>query len=460
MIPRRIMGIETEYGLLCASKTGGNPPVDAEEAAHMLFDPLMKKTRSTSAFLPNGARLYLDVGAHPEYATAECDDLGDLVANDRAGDAIYVDMAAKTNEDLANVDGQIHLFKNNLDSYGNSYGCHENYLVRRRRDFRARIDSMIPFFVTRQIMVGAGYLEVTDKGARFKISQRADIMSDAVSSATTRSRPMINTRDEPHGDAELYRRLHVIVGDSTMSDSTSALKVGVTEALLHVLEDGKRLRNRELEDPVRAIRQVSADTSGRALLTQKDGSTITALELQREVFEHVHDHFAANGWLDQLDPIRAYVFELWARTLDALERESHDELATEIDWIAKRKLLTRYADRLSVGLEDPRIQRLDLAWHDITDAGLRHSLEASGGLKTLVSSERIEIAKGIPPQTTRAKLRGDFLALAMENRRDYMVDWMNLRLLTEDGAHQILLKDPFSPVDKQVDYLMELMDSE
>ena len=460
MIPRRIMGVETEYGLLCASTTGGNPPIDAEESAHRLFDPLLKKTRSTNVFLPNGARLYLDVGAHPEYATAECDDLGDLIANDRAGDAIYVDMANQTNEDLTGVNGQLHLFKNNLDSYGNSYGCHENYLVRRRRDFRARIDSLIPFFVTRQIMVGAGYLQVTDDGAQYKISQRADIMNDAVSAATTRSRPMINTRDEPHGDAELYRRLHVIVGDSTMSDSTSALKLGVTEALLHVLEDGKRLPRRELEDPVKAIRQVSADTTGRALLSFKDGSTMTALELQQEIYEHVYQHFAANGWLDELDPVRAYVFDLWSRTLDALASDEQEKLSTEIDWIAKRSLLRRYSDRLGVGLEDSRMQRLDLAWHDITNAGLRTSLEKSGGLVKLVNEERIEVAKAIPPQTTRAKLRGDFVALAMENRRDYMVDWMNIRLIEDDGAHQVLLKDPFSPVDAHVDALMELMDSE
>ncbi|MDP9805516.1 proteasome accessory factor A [Trueperella bonasi] len=459
MIPRRIMGLETEYGLLCASKTAGYPVVDAEEAAHELFAPLLKRTRSTNAFLPNGARLYLDVGAHPEYASAECDDLGDLLANDRAGDELYVRMARKAEEKYAELGGQLHLFKNNIDSYGNSYGCHENYLVRRRRDFRARIDSLIPFFVTRQILVGAGYLQVSDDGARYKISQRADIMNDAVSAATTRSRPMINTRDEPHGDAELYRRMHVIVGDSNMSDTTTALKFGATEALLHVIEAGKRLPTRELADPVLAIRQVSADATGRALLELKDGSTMTAVEIQREVFELVRDHFAAHGWLDKLDPIRAYVFDLWGRTLLALERDEPEKVSTEIEWIAKLLLLERYAERLGADLGDPRIQRLDLAWHDITSAGLRGPLEKSGGLTTLLSAERIEEAMSIPPQTTRAKLRGDFVALAMDSRRDYMVDWMNVRLVDESGAHQILLKDPFSAVDERVEGLMEIMDS-
>lgn len=454
MKPRRIMGIETEYGLLYASTTTGEPLLDAEETAHHLFDPLLHRARSTNAFLPNGARLYLDVGAHPEYATAECDQLADLLANDRAGDALYAQMAAEA--DLKLEGGRIHLFKNNLDSYGNSFGCHENYLVRRRRDFRQRIDSLIPYFVTRQIMVGAGYLYVGPEGASYRISQRADKMNDAVSAATTRSRPMINTRDEPHGDAELYRRLHVIVGDSNMSDSTCALKMGATEAVLDAVEDGLRLPDRALADPVRSIREVSADTSCRAVLELADGTTMRAIDIQREVHDLVRTHFEDNGWFP-LDPLRSYVFDLWGRTLDALERGEHEALASEIDWIAKRKLLARLAQRLGTGLDDARVQRLDLAWHDITGAGLRARLEAGGGLKKLVSDEAIVEAMGIPPQTTRAKVRGDFVALAMEHRRDYMVDWMNIRLLEDVGARQVLLKDPFSAVSAEVEELMELI---
>ncbi|WP_246462234.1 Pup--protein ligase [Trueperella pecoris] len=460
MIPQRIMGIETEYGLLCASTNGGEPPMDAEAAAHHLFEPLLRKTRSTSTFLANGARLYLDVGAHPEYATAECDYLGDLLANDRAGDQLYAQLAGDANEKLAASDARIHLFKNNRDSYGNSFGCHENYLVRRRRDFRQRIDGLIPYFVTRQIMVGAGFLEVDGGEVRFKLSQRADRMNDAVSAATTRSRPMINTRDEPHGDAELYRRMHVIVGDSNMSDSTSALKVGATQAVLDAIEDGLRLPDRTLAEPVRAIREVSADTSCRAVLELADGSRMTALEIQREVHDLVRSRFEDNGWLAELDPMRRYVFDLWERTLEALERGELVAISSEIDWVAKRQLLTRYAERLGTGLGDPRILRLDLAWHDITGAGLRPKLEASGGLKKLVSEADVARATGIPPQTTRAKLRGDFVALAMENRRDYMVDWMNIRLLEDGGARQVLLKDPFAPVNVEVAELMELIESE
>ncbi|WP_406714863.1 Pup--protein ligase [Trueperella pyogenes] len=456
MKPRRIMGIETEYGLLCASTTGGVPALDAEETAQRLFAPLLARTRSTSAFLPNGARLYLDVGAHPEYATAECDQLTDLLANDRAGDMLYAQLAEETNAQITG--GRVHMFKNNVDSYGNSFGCHENYLVRRRRDFRERIDNLIPYFVTRQVLVGAGFLQVGPEGATYKISQRADKMKDAVSAATTRARPMINTRDEPHGDAELYRRLHVIVGDSNMSDSTCVLKVGATEALLDAMEDGLRLPDRTLADPVRAIREVSEDLSGCAVVELASGKTMRAIDIQREIHDLVRERFESNGWMD-LDPLRAYVFDLWQRALDCLERGDEGAVATEIEWIAKRRLLVRLAERLGTGMGDVRVQRLDLAWHDITAAGLRNKLEAGGGLKKLVSDEAITEAMGIPPQTTRAKLRGDFVAVAMDRRRDYAVDWMSIRLL-DGAARQVLLKDPFSPVNEQVEELMELIDGE
>ncbi len=442
---------------MCASLNGGTPPLDPEESAQQLFTPVLEKNRSTNTFLANGARLYLDVGAHPEYATAECDELKDLITNDRAGDATFAQMAMELNSDLQQkgIEGRIHLFKNNVDSEGNSFGCHENYLVRRRRDYRARIESLVPFFVSRQILVGAGYIARTDVGCHFEISQRANQMWDAVSSASTRSRPMINTRDEPHGDAELYRRMHVIVGDSNISDSTSALKVGMTEAVLNCLEDGVRFKNFELDNPIIAIRKVSRDLSGSAVINLASGTTASALEIQTSVYEQVIDHYRTNGWFADLDPIRLYVFDLWERALKGLSNHSLDNLATEIDWIAKKRLLDRYQDRLGVGLDDPRIARLDLAWHDITDAGLRASLEKSAGLKKLVSDDEITTAISIPPQTTRAKLRGDFVAAAMDAHRDYMVDWMNLRLITAEGSQTVLLKDPFVSVDERVDSLME-----
>ncbi|MCI7552238.1 MAG: proteasome accessory factor PafA2 family protein, partial [Arcanobacterium sp.] len=258
---RRILGIETEYGIMCSARDGGGPPISAEDAAQRLFAPVLQAQRTTNAYLANGARLYLDVGAHPEYATAECDGVRDLIINDRAGDAILARMADEANDALRKegIDGTIRLFKNNLDSEGNSFGCHENYLVRRRRDFRARIDSLIPFFVSRQIIVGSGYINTHGGHARYNLSQRSYQMVDAVSAASTRSRPMINTRDEPHGNPELYRRMHVIVGDSNIIDATCALKTGATAAVLDAMEAGVRFTDVELADPIAAIRTICED---------------------------------------------------------------------------------------------------------------------------------------------------------------------------------------------------------
>ncbi|MCI6573702.1 MAG: Pup--protein ligase [Actinomycetaceae bacterium] len=454
---RRIIGIETEYGITCAPTSGAEPPLDAEAAAQRLFAPVLAQARSTNTFLANGARLYLDVGAHPEYATAECDNLADLIANVRAGDSLFATMAAQANDELHRdgIAGVIHLFNNNLDSAGNSFGCHENYLIRRTGDFRHSINSLIPFFVTRQILVGSGFVNRSTETARYEISPRAGQMWDAVSSASTRSRPMINTRDEPHGDPERYRRMHVIVGDTNVSQSTLALKVGITNALLNVLEAGGALPEIELADPPAAIRAVSADLSGKALLECADGETITALDLQQRIHSAVVTAYQNNGWLSELDPLSSYVFDLWERALDALAHDARETLATEIDWVAKERLLRAYQDRSGVSLADSRIARLELAWHDVTAGGLRSALEASGGLHMLVDEAAIQRAVTTPPQTTRAKLRGEFIAAASRAHRDFMADWMNLRLLLADSSKNVLLSDPFSAVDARVDELME-----
>ncbi|MDY5584210.1 MAG: Pup--protein ligase [Arcanobacterium sp.] len=451
---KRLYGIETEYGITCAATDGGPSPIEPEESANYLFADLVSRTKSTNAFLGNGARLYLDVGAHPEYASAECASLSELITNDRAGDLIFAKMAENANQRLAadGISGRIHLFKNNHDVSGNSFGCHENYLVRRRRDYRARIDELVPFFVTRQILVGAGYLCVNSETgeAHYEISQRASQMWDAVSAASTRSRPMINTRDEPHGDVELYRRMHVIVGDSNISDATNALKIGMTEAVLNYLEAGKRLKRYQLVDPMQAIRQTSLDLSGKALLETLENGTITALELQEYVFTEIYSYYESAGLLAELDEFQKYVFDLWRRSLTALSTDSHENVATEIDWIAKWNLLQSYQDKLGVELADSRLRRLDLAWHDVTSSGLRTRLENSGGLRKLVSNEAIETATTTPPQSTRAKLRGDFITAAQQARRDYLADWSNLRLFTADGARSVVLKDPFSNEDLNV----------
>ncbi|HON75570.1 MAG TPA: proteasome accessory factor PafA2 family protein, partial [Dermatophilaceae bacterium] len=214
----RIVGIETEYGVTCTSS--GQRRLTPDEVSRYLFRRVVSWGRSSNVFLGNGARLYLDVGSHPEYATAECSTLREALVQDRAGERIIEGLvedaqARVTDEE---IDGTVYAFKNNTDSAGNSYGCHENYLTSRRDDFGHYAEVLIPFLVSRQIYAGAGKVLQTARGAMFSISQRAEHIWEGVSSATTRSRPIINTRDEPHADAERYRRLHVIVGDSNMSE--------------------------------------------------------------------------------------------------------------------------------------------------------------------------------------------------------------------------------------------------
>ncbi len=459
MIPRRVIGIETEYGITCASTTGQEPPRDPEEASQLLFAPVLKASRSTNIFLSNGARLYLDVGSHPEYATAECDRLEDLLANDRAGELHFASLAVRANTVLQRegVAGHIHLFKNNNDAEGHSFGCHENYLVRRRPDYRNRISAMLPFFVTRQILVGAGHIHRGEKGVSYEFSQRASQMWDAISSASTRSRPMINTRDEPHGDAELYRRMHVIVGDSNVAQASTGLKVAVTEALLTLVEEGAILPTLTLADPMAAIRATSLDLSARTPLILESGGTATPLEIQHRYREAVLSHYERKGYMSDLDPLRRYFLHLWGRVLEALESEDISGISSEIDWAAKLTLIRRYQERTGATLEDPRVARLDLAYHDITSKGLRLSMESQGLLRTLVSPQTCDEAMTRPPQTTRAKLRGDFVAKAEAMRQDYMVDWMNLRLLETEGTRSVILADPFAATDERVDELVEKM---
>ena len=261
---QRIFGLETEYGL--TSVANARRQLNPDEVARYLFKPVVAWGRSNNVFLPNGARLYLDVGSHPEYATAECDQIIDLLNQDRAGEKILNQMATDANRYMQEdgLEGEIYLFKNNTDSSGTSYGCHENYLIRRRADYAEHAESVLPFLITRQIMVGAGKVLNTPRGTVYAYSQRADHMWDGVSSSTTRSRPIINTRDEPHADAELYRRLHVIVGDSNMSETTTLLKVASMDLILGLLEIGKLRRDRGLENAVKTIREVSHDSTGRA----------------------------------------------------------------------------------------------------------------------------------------------------------------------------------------------------
>src|SRR5208283_4285112 len=285
-VDRRIYGVENEYGVTCTFR--GQRRLSPDEVARYLFRRVVSWGRSSNVFLENGARLYLDVGSHPEYATPECDNVLDLVAHDKAGERILEGLLVDADRRLREegIAGDIYLFKNNTDSAGNSYGCHENYLVGRHGEFGRLADILIPFLVTRQVICGAGKVLQTPRGAVYCVSQRAEHIWEGVSSATTRSRPIINTRDEPHADAERFRRLHVIVGDSNMSEYTTFLKIGTTSILLAMLEDSSTvLRDLTLENPIRAIREISHDVTCQRRVRLANGREMRALDIQAEYLE-------------------------------------------------------------------------------------------------------------------------------------------------------------------------------
>ncbi|MDT4970194.1 MAG: proteasome accessory factor, partial [Pseudonocardiales bacterium] len=292
---KRIFGIENEYGVTCTFH--GQRRLSPDEVARYLFRRVVSWGRSSNVFLRNGARLYLDVGSHPEYATPECDSLASLVAHDKAGERILEGLVVDAEKRLHDegIAGDIYLFKNNTDSAGNSYGCHENFLVGRHGEFSRLADVLIPFLVTRQLICGAGKVLQTPRGAVYCISQRAEHIWEGVSSATTRSRPIINTRDEPHADAERYRRLHVIVGDSNMNESTTMLKVGAADLVLRMIEGGVTFRDLTLENPIRAIREISHDLTGTRSVRLAAGRTASALEIQREYYSRAVDFMAREG---------------------------------------------------------------------------------------------------------------------------------------------------------------------
>jgi proteasome accessory factor A len=448
---RRIFGIETEFGI--AYSGPDSRPLSPEEVARYLFRKVVSWGRSSNVFLTNGSRLYLDVGSHPEYATAECDDLAQLVAHDRAGELILDDLVDEAEDRLRaeGFNGSVYLFKNNTDSAGNSYGSHENYLIPRRLEFSRLADILIPFLVTRQLLVGAGKVLKTQSGSLYAFSQRADHIWEGVSSATTRSRPIINTRDEPHADAEHYRRLHVIAGDSNMSETTTLLKVGSVDLMLRLIESGAVMRDLRLENPIRSIREISHDMTGRMPLKLANGSTMTALELQRVYLDRVQEFVAVNGAHNRHV---GRVLDLWERTLDAIESGDTSGIDTEIDWAIKKKLVDRYAERHSLELTSPRLAQLDLTYHDISRRrGLFYLLQARGETARVVEDSNVKEAVDVPPQSTRAKLRGDFVRRAKAANRDFTVDWVHLKL--NDRAQQtVLCKDPFAAVDERVEALL------
>ena len=447
---RRIYGLENEYGVTCTLR--GQRRLSPDEVARYLFRRVVSWGRSSNVFLANGARLYLDVGSHPEYATPECDSLHDLVAHDKAGEWILEQLVESAEQRLAEegIRGDIYLFRNNTDSAGNSYGCHENYLTSREDDLNHYTEVLIPFLVSRQIYAGAGKVLQTARGAQFSISQRAEHIWEGVSSATTRSRPIINTRDEPHADSDRYRRLHVIVGDSNMSEYATFLKVGAASLILRMLEDPSVvLRDMTLENPIRAIREISHDITCQRRVRLANGREASALEIQSEYLNRAL-RYAENH---DLLPQEKQALGMWEHVMAGLERDPLS-LDREIDWVTKHNLIEAYRERHDLPLNHPKVSLLDLQYHDISrERSVFYKLQRAGRVERIVSDAAIAEAMETPPQTTRARLRGEFIRRAKERKRDYTVDWVHLKL-NDQAQRTVLCKDPFKATDERVERLI------
>ncbi|KAB5607559.1 proteasome accessory factor PafA2 family protein [Bifidobacterium jacchi] len=505
----RIFGIETEYGVsitgaaradapasVDASAVVGAPAVvDAGQVAMMMFQPIVSRSRSTNTYLTNGARLYLDVGSHPEYATAEARDPLTALHQDLAGERIMAKLAQGAEARLRERFGgrtRVHVFKNNVDSAGHSFGCHENYLVRRFVPLEQVEHELLPFLITRQLYTGAG--RVTDQG--FELTQRADYLDEAISSATTRSRPMVNTRDEPHADPDEFRRLHVIIGDSNRSQWATWMKLAVTHLVLCVIEDAVRrgepsgFERLAFADPGAANRAVSRDvTCSRARLALADGSEITALGMQRRYLDSV-EHFVASprgeavraslpaGMVDEtLRQWRGVLADLGelvgaagsddlaetagsdvqvgaagAAAIAALSehdavRRACATLADRVDWAAKLRLFAALHAR-GVALSRQRLEQLDMDYHDVAAGRVYASLLDRGAMRRLAEDGDIDAASRTAPADTRAALRGAFVSRALDRGVRFSCDWTTLSVSEPVHASAVLI-DPFrsTPTD-------------
>ena len=423
---KRIYGLENEFGI--AFTCNGRRTLPSEKVVRYLFEKLITTEGFLNVFLENGARFYLDTGCHPEYATPECASPMDVMIYDKAGERILENLLnyAQNKVHEEGFQGELAIFKNNTDFVGNSYGCHENYLADRTADFYYMAEQLIPFLVTRQIFTGAGKVFRTRRGTVYHISQRAQHIRQKISGTTTNERSIINTRDEPHAIKEKYRRLHIIVGDSNMSEFSTYLKVGTTALVLQMIEDDFLPTTFSLRNPVRAIKDISRDLTCREAVPLNSGKKYSALELQKEYLDLAQRYYSTRT----MSPEAADILQKWEYVLTKLE-EDPMQLHQEIDWVIKLHLLQAYSERtnLSPEVSGDRMLMLDLQYHDIRrEKGLYFLLERKNQVVRLATNEQIETAMVDPPQNTRAKMRGELIKLAKMKRIPYDLDWNYIRI--------------------------------
>jgi len=435
MAVEKIVGVETEFGIASRSPqgfdpvgssilvinahqkvqavkaiwdyAGENPLLDARgfEVSGERERPSQQDNRAINKVLLNGGRLYVD-GAHPEYSSPECTNPRDLVRYEKAGERL-LELSRIAANQAVGPEHQIYLYKNNTDGKGNSYGFHENYLMARSVPFERIVDGLSPFLVSRQIFCGAGKVgaENQTEPCAYQLSQRADFFETWIGLDTMAKRPIINTRDEPHADEEKYRRLHVIVGDSNMSEFATYLKVGTTAIVLSLVEDGVIRKDMALEDPVRAIKEISHDITCKRKVRLKRGVELSAIEIQREYLDLALEYYQTR----EAAPQTLDILEKWGAILDRLSEEPRS-LSRELDWVIKLDLIHNYMQRKKVGFEDQRISMLDLQYHDIRrDKGVYYALERQGLVERMVTDDEVLAAMEIPPADTRAYFRGTCL---------------------------------------------------
>lgn len=415
------------------------------------------ETHLVNAVLTNGARYYVD-HAHPELSTPECADPLEVVLYDRAAEIIAQRSMAAVRTILP-PDEEIVLYKNNSDGKGNSYGCHENYLVDRTTPFGRIITGATAHFVTRQIYTGAGKVGAEAPGIRlddveFQLTQRADFFEEEVGLETTLKRPIVNTRDEPHADPRRYRRLHVIVGDANCSQTATFLKVGTTMLVLALVQHDDFDTSLRFEDPVGALHRVSHDMSLSAPLRLVDGSTVTALELQGDLLERCRDHVERHGTDHVGGEVAWRVLDEWESVLEGLARDPF-ELADRLDWVAKYRLVNAYRERHGLGWDDARLRAIDIQYHDMRP---ERSLAARAGLRRLVDEAAAERAVTEPPHDTRAFFRGRCLqrfsdAVVAANWDSIVFD------IGADSLRRVPMMEPLRGTEAHVGTLFEECDS-
>jgi len=429
-----------------------NPLADARgfQVDGEKYTPNQQENIARNKTLVNGARYYVD-HAHPEYSCPEVTNVRDLVVHEKAGERV-VEISRREATGLLPAGSEILLYKNNSDRKGNSYGSHENYLMDRRTSFKQIVEHLMTFLVTRQIYCGAGKVGSENRAhpCQYQLSQRADFFETEVALDTMVKRPIVNTRDEPHADREKYRRLHVIVGDSNMSEYTIFLRNGATALLLSMIEDGALKKDLTLRDPVRSIKEVSHDPSCRRELQLENGRKLTAVQIQREYLDMALRYAAQRD----LDPVSRDVLARWEHVLGGLERDPM-ELHREIDWVIKKALIEGFMDRKGLDWESPQVSMLDLQYHDLRrDKGLYYLLERQGRVERVVSDAEIDAAVTEPPPDTRAYFRGQ--CLKRYPAEVFGVNWDSISFgIGNEPIKRVLMGEPLKGSKAHVESLLE-----